>query len=456
MFGTLKPQGCGLDDDTRRAHRRLYCGLCQTLGEDYGQLSRAMVSFDAVFLAVVVEGLSARPAPPSRTRCPLVPVVFRPTAAPDSPAMRFAAAVSVLLADQLVADRAEDGSAAARWARPLGQRTVTEARGILAELGVDLSALEGFEHTQKAAEVQGVTSPAQAAAPTAAALRRVLTSIASLPDVPSDASDDLGALGEAVGQIIYHLDALEDLERDQLSGDFNPCLDARGRACPDRVAACTAALRSALDEARARVRALPWQRNADLVEDIVLRRQGRMARQAMERAEAAASAERQAQLARMQGWPTWRRLGWAAATVLLSVAMWLQSSLLAFAQQPPSDGGGGGGGGGGEDSAAPPPEPAVPELPPPSDGGGGGGGGGGGMDNPCTDLLDALCGLFECGVDCFRCCGEAPEMIQRCGDGCRDCDQGCRGCGDGCGNACRICEVCEVCQNCGQCCQNCN
>lgn len=442
MFGTLKPKGCGLDDETRQAHRRLYCGLCQGLGEGYGQLSRALVSFDAVFLAVLVEGLSDEAAPASSCRCPMLPVVFRPTASPDSPAMQFASAMSLLLADQYLADKALDDSALAGWLRPLGQGTVSQARETLDALGVDLRALEGFEHRQKAAERLGATHPEDAAAPTAAALARIFGAAAALPGVDPATGPALSALGDAVGRIIYYVDALEDLEKDALSGSFNPCLDADGEIAPARVQQASQLLQAALDGAQAHIGALPWRRHRALVEDIVLRRQGAAAAAATEAAQRAADA-----VARRRALSPGRRLVWSVATALISLLLWMESSSVAFAgsldllrriQENAGDTG----------------EPAPPPPPPPS--------GGGGASSPCEDFFACLRCCFDGPSECRAGFSQCQRFCDSCGDfcaQCQNCDEPCRGCGQ----ICKVCEVCQgcqdcghACQNCGQACQNCN
>jgi hypothetical protein len=428
MFGTLKPQGCGLTDGQRHDHRRLYCGLCQSLGEGYGQLSRALVSFDAVFLAVLVEGLSAQPAADDACRCPLMPVVFRPTASPDSPAMRFAAAMSLLLADQHLADKALDDSALAGWLRPLGQRPVAAAQETLAQLGLDLSTLDRFEHRQKSTEQRGTTPPAAAAAPTAEALSVIFAAIAALPGVTAPASA-LAALGCAVGRVIYFVDALEDLESDAVSGSFNPGLDTSGDIDPARVRDCDTQLKAALDEADAIVVAFPWQRHRPLVED-VFRRQ----RAAASAASAAAATAAEAVAWRRSMSPA-RRVVWAVATALISALLWLESSSVAFAGSLDvlrriQDGAG--------DTGTPPPPP-----PPPAPDGGGGGGGG------CEDFFG-----------CLTCCLDGPskceESIGNCGRGCSQCGDACNSCKN-CGRGCDSCgQGCQECGGCCQACQNCN
>src|SRR4051794_7783463 len=170
MFGTLKPHTCRMGCSPRQEYASFYCGLCKSLGDHFGQLTRAMLNYDAVFLALVADGLVEEGAGPDRCRCPILPVTFRPTVRPDSPAMRYAAAMQILLSDQWLADRALDGRRVARAARPLLSAKVVRAREILADLGVSLADLDGFEERQKRVEVIGETGPRDAAEPTAAAL----------------------------------------------------------------------------------------------------------------------------------------------------------------------------------------------------------------------------------------------------------------------------------------------
>ena len=65
-----------------------------------------------------------------------------------------------------------------------GARLLLRARAILAELGVSLDDLTGFEREQARCEVPGVTGPRDAAAPTASALARVFERMAELPSRP--------------------------------------------------------------------------------------------------------------------------------------------------------------------------------------------------------------------------------------------------------------------------------
>ena len=178
MFGTLRPTRAALDCSGRTDWQHFYCGTCQGIGAQFGLRYRGLLSHDAVFVGLLVDALQNDPAAPDRTRCPMLPVVHRPTVSPSSVAMRYAAAVQLLLAEQWLADRAIDGRKLARVALPLVREPATQARSTLDALGCDLAELIDFEHRQAAIEVRGRTGPETAAEPTAAALELVFERIA--------------------------------------------------------------------------------------------------------------------------------------------------------------------------------------------------------------------------------------------------------------------------------------
>lgn len=365
MFGTLKPQRCRLPLVERQAHDRLYCGLCQSLGEGYGTAVRGLLSHDAVFLALLAEGLQSAPAAHDSCRCPLVPIVHRPTLSPESPSMRYAAAYQLLLADQFLADRQADGRRLFGAARALLSSSVARARAGLVSLGIDPSPLEGFESRQLACERRNRVDALDAARPTAEALALVLAHAADLPGADPRAAEpatraELGTLGFALGEIIYLQDALEDLRKDALAGAFNPCLAPGlvGRALPDRrlVERACRALASALDRARRSLQALPLLRHRSLLENVLQGELGRRSREAMQSARAWASESGLEHLARRADPNPWNGLRERWLFALAFLTSWFAMIASAFAQRkagsssrqlrPPRFGGAGRGGAG--------------------------------------------------------------------------------------------------------------
>jgi hypothetical protein len=484
MFGTLKPARAAFDCGTRGEWQRFYCGTCQSLGDQFGLGYRGLLSHDAVFLGFLVDGLQDHAAPPDRTRCPMVPVVHRPTISPSSVAMRYAGAVQLLLADQWLADRAIDGRSFARIARPLIAKPAERARATLAELGSDLAELIGIEDRQAAAELPGTTDPEQAAEPTAGALALVFERIAGLPGWVADATTRavLARLGRAVGTAIYLVDALEDLERDHRAGDFNPCLihDYRGRAqiSAGRVRRASALLTDAGEQIREALAALPLRRHAKVLDNILVTQLGARAKLAI------AGAER---LLAQIGHPLGRRRRLLAsehrgvvrfAQALVALAVVFVSGLWSRIVRATSESDSGtdtdtGGETGGE--AAPTDVMSGTETGVDVDADASGipcpcfswigeliSGCCGGLTDACGELNESCGACGSCMNGCTNSCGSCG---QSCGEGCSTCNGDCGDCGSvcsGCGNCCKssdecgyCCNSCSGCNQCGNACSGC-
>lgn len=282
MFGTLKPKMCGLSEQDQKTHWRFYCGLCKGLGKNYGLAQRALVSYDAVFVSLIVDALSLESATEASCRCPMNPLVHRPTVADDSVPMRFASAISLLLSDQWLADRAEDGKpwakASRRWLTP----SLKKAQSLLTGLGIQLDNLQGFEKLQAKTEASTSVTLDQAAAPTAEALRLVFGEMSQLPGVTPLLQEQLhsralSSLGQSLGRIIYFIDVLEDLEKDARRQEFNPCLNNTEdgpKVDLERVKDCRFALHSEFLRVREIFEVLPWQRHKAVLGNILGQLQG--------------------------------------------------------------------------------------------------------------------------------------------------------------------------------------
>jgi Family of unknown function (DUF5685) len=478
VFGTLKPHACGLGCSQRHEYATFYCGLCKGLGDGFGQLTRAFLTYDAVFLALVADGLVAEGAAPDRCRCPLLPVTFRPTVRPDSPAVRYAAAMQMLLSDQWLADRAADGGRAARAARPLIGAKVETARAMLGELGISLADLEGFEERQQQAEALTAETPGprSAAEPTAAALAIVFDRMALLPGVPDEGRTEaaraaLGAFGRRLGSVIYLIDALDDLEKDHRGGAFNPCLLAGRRGAAKRVSwprveMAWGMLHDDLAALGELLPGLPLRRHRELVHSVVAVEMPRLARAAAKRAHAYARDEDARLRAARRAVGTPRRALAAAATLFVLLWVWL-SSIPALARgqkrgQGPRASGAPPASASAIPTAGTPPEKWEPKLPAPPAGNAAppaNGSKGAGAD-PTTPAADADGGAPPgpvAPVDGGGCSKSFSDCCEGCGKpfkGCLDCCNGCKG-GD-CSACTKPCSTCGSCSNCGNACNCCN
>ena len=406
MFGTLKPDrhtSCS----GRREYRRSYCGTCAALGDGYGLVARPLLSYEATLLTLMIESLMDSPSQPSSCRCPVNPVVHRPTLDAESPPVVVASAVQILLADQWLEDQVLDGSRSFRLLQPLTASRRQSATRRLRELGVEPGSLTRLARIQEDVESQAAVSVASALEPTAAALGELAEQFGQLPGVTprlSGRSASLRALGRGIGAAVYLIDALEDLARDLKKGRFNPLVevaaDGKRGACERRLLEAARLAEQAAGAVSRALADLPWQRNVTLLESILVASLGRRLEQAMARAEACL-------------------LG-RGERVRRSIELCLPEPQFALATASASVGGAL------MTSQVPPPPPS-PAPPPPPPVGHDDSSGSSGKKRKKDDG-------FHC-ADCCFCCDDGCACIPR-GRFCRCCDDGC----DCCDCDCCCCE----------------
>ena len=215
MFGYLRPPLELLPQEEADRFRRVYCGLCHTLGERYGPAARMILNYDFTYLAILLS--DPEEAATCRRRCVSSPVRPRDYQ-PATPALELAADESVILAYWQLRD------------------------GI-----ADHGALKGAGYRAAAVALGGAYRRAAAVRPDFdAQVRRRLASLADLEkarcpsmDAAADTFAQLLAAAAAgvedpvrrrvLEQMLYHLgrwvyliDAADDLQKDAASGNYNP------------------------------------------------------------------------------------------------------------------------------------------------------------------------------------------------------------------------------------------
>lgn len=74
MFGYVVPRLEGLDEAERERYHRAYCGLCRAIGERCGQHCRLALTYDLVFLALLLGSLYEPEEREGEGRCAPHPV----------------------------------------------------------------------------------------------------------------------------------------------------------------------------------------------------------------------------------------------------------------------------------------------------------------------------------------------------------------------------------------------
>ncbi len=221
MLGYVKPAYGELRVREHELYRGAYCGLCRTMGKCTGCLSRAALSYDFVFLALVRYALTGESVRLREGRCAVHPLKKRPYLA-DSAELRYCAGAAAVLTYAKLRDDVTDerGGRAllARLASPAASSAARRAG--LCELGelteTELRALGELER-RGSDDIDGV----------AACFGRLLGGVVAhgLDGAEGRIAYELGYY---TGRLVYVTDAADDMGEDLRLGRYNPFIAAYG------------------------------------------------------------------------------------------------------------------------------------------------------------------------------------------------------------------------------------
>ena len=262
MFGYVRPEKELLLMRDFNRYRSIYCGLCKTIKERYGNLPRLTVTYDMTFLATLLLSLSREDSEIVREGCLLNPMTKK-TISKNHPALDFAADGSIILAYYSALDNAQDEKPVkGRFQSLLLKRSGEKVRRLHPELSVkievilqELSEIEKGDYDPAAADIFGRLL-AEVFAEGARLLdhpdRELLIRV--LPDV-----------GFALGKWIYLLDAFDDREDDLHNKQWNPLLKFSE---PDSRNFVEEILRECEEEVDRLLALLPYQRDGVIIGNI--------------------------------------------------------------------------------------------------------------------------------------------------------------------------------------------
>ena len=225
MFGVIVAQLDCLDETEKARYQEVYCGLCHSLKERYGQLSRLCVNYDMAFLALLLESLNERGEERAEGSC-ILQLGKRHTYA-RGPYVDYAADLSVVLAYYKCLDDWQDESNAAGlvYAKALADayRRIEDAYPQTCALTKEKLSLL----TDKERESQGRVDEV----PNREERYLLAEAIAcDFGDIMSQMfahgagywEDDLRAFGYHMGRFVYFMDAAIDRDKDAMQGNYNP------------------------------------------------------------------------------------------------------------------------------------------------------------------------------------------------------------------------------------------
>lgn len=223
MFGYMVADPKTLPSVQRSRYEGCYCGLCRSIGQRCGLLSRCALAYDMAFLALTLHSLYE---PPERALCRPCPVhPFRKKGSWQSEASDYAADLNVMLALLKAEDDWQDERKAVKKLEASMLRSC---------------AMEAAERNPR---------QWQAMRDCMARLRELEQRRDPNPDAGANAFGELMAalfvrkpdrwepalrrMGNGLGRFIYLLDAAVDRKQDEKRGLYNPVLSLTAQGATD-------------------------------------------------------------------------------------------------------------------------------------------------------------------------------------------------------------------------------
>ncbi|MDL2233590.1 DUF5685 family protein [Ruminococcaceae bacterium OttesenSCG-928-L11] len=230
MFGYIKPFKPELKIREFETYKAVYCGLCKQLGKSFGRLARATLSYDCTFLSLLHMALADSRPTYSEGRCSINPLK-KVKRCDSGEAMTFSADMAALLIHYKVLDNIADS----RWLPRLGWRMVRPFTGrawkkVRAARPETADKIGEAMARQARVEANPDGSADAACEPTALALEAMFAAMAQ----DETQARVLARLGYLLGRFVYLCDALDDMEKDEKTGSFNPFLNQLARRGGDR------------------------------------------------------------------------------------------------------------------------------------------------------------------------------------------------------------------------------
>ena len=257
MFGYLiinRPELKVREDGT---YRSFYCGVCRSLGEHSGALSRYSLTYDMTFLAILLSDLYDEPYEHIRERCPGNPL--RLCEKILSPGIDYAADMNILLTYYNLLDNVrDDGKLSSLFAARMLRGPLQRIKNSYPR---QYHAVRDYVHSLRKCELQNDPDPDAGAGLTGKMLAEIFVREEDIW------SDRLRNIGFFLGKFIYLMDACEDLSEDTASGAYNPLLSLSGD--PDLKEKCRGMLTMMIAEAARNFEMLPLVEYAPILRNIL-------------------------------------------------------------------------------------------------------------------------------------------------------------------------------------------
>lgn len=253
LFGLVVANPEKLTKEQREYYKSVYCGLCEELGKDRGFRYRMALTYDLVFLAILLSSVIGEEYNVIKGRCPVHPAkkrIFR-----KNRFTSYAADMNIALAYyKYIDDWNDDKSYKARLAAGLFEKEVKE---IEKRYPYQCREIKKCLDELSLAEKENVLIPDVPAG----IFGRLLGAVFAYCD--ETLSDKLYEFGCSLGKFIYIADAATDLRSDIKKQRYNPLIRFKtGDTEP--------VLRMIMADCLEAFNSLPVTQNKEILENILL------------------------------------------------------------------------------------------------------------------------------------------------------------------------------------------
>ncbi len=218
MFGYLRPESSELKVREYELYKSVYCGLCKSMGRDYGIITRFTLSYDCTLLAMFAIGLKGECSHVRDGRCVFNPVKKCRFCSSEGEGFRFAGAISVIMTYYKLHDTISDSGffkrTLARSLMGIMKHCYKKAEKAYPEIAKAVGEAMAYQQQAESSD-SGIDA---ASDPTAKLLSWLCESLSE----DERQKKILQRLGYFLGRWIYIMDAADDLEKDVKHNSFNP------------------------------------------------------------------------------------------------------------------------------------------------------------------------------------------------------------------------------------------
>ena len=230
MFGYVRVMSAELKVKEYELYRGAYCGLCRSMGKCTGQCSRMTLSYDFAFLALLRSCLENTPIVLEKKRCIAHPLRKRSMAKPND-VLKYCAYAASILNYHKIKDDISDEKGFKRLAAYMLLPFVAHARKKALRAGYGELDKKISQKLVLLAEAEAQRAPSVDMP--ASIFGDLLSDICSY-GLEGAGARIAGAIGHSVGKWIYIVDAIDDVQKDEQKGRYNPLLLLYGGRMPTK------------------------------------------------------------------------------------------------------------------------------------------------------------------------------------------------------------------------------